>query len=173
MPAELGDERSFKRALREATGEVTGERIKAAIDDAVRYANAALREAGRNPPEGATLDEWSVEAIADSVEVRRVAGESQGKLAQGDAWVAEWTHPHADKINVGVKPHMIEGNPILVFEWENIPEDVAEQFRPQWESDSSFLEEPMVAFAEIEHPGIPGTQFIQQGFRRAIAENFD
>lgn len=172
MPAELGDEESFKRGLREIASEVGKEAITEAVHDAVRYANQALREAGRSPPEGATLDEWSVEAIAESVEVYWEHGEPEGKLEQGDVLVAEWTHPHADKIEVGVRPHMIEGDPILVFEWQNIPDDVAAQFEDQWNDPDSFLEEPMVAFAEIEHPGIPGVGFIRGGFQRAIQEHF-
>lgn len=172
MTVELGDERSFKRAMREAMGEAGREEIQAAIEDAVKFANQALRAAGRSPPEGATLDEWSVEAIADSVETRWEGGDSEGKLAQGDRLIAEWTHPHADKIEVGVRPHEIEGNPVLVFEWPDMPDDVADQFRDQWESDNSFLEEPMVAFARIEHPGIPGVGFIRAGFKKAINRHF-
>jgi hypothetical protein len=172
MTAELGDERSFKRGLREIATEVGKERIQAAVDDAVRMANRALREAGNNPPPEATLDEWSVEAIADSVEVYWENGEPEGKLEQGDVLVAEWTHPHADKIEVGVRPHEIEGDPILVFEWHNIPEDVADEFRSQWENPESFLEEPMVAYARIDHPGIPAVGYIRSGFRKAINKHF-
>jgi hypothetical protein len=172
MPAELGDERSFKQAMREVAGEVGKREIERAVHDAVRMANNALRQAGESPPEGATLDQWSVEAIADSVEVYWEQGEPQGELAQGNRLVAEWTHPHADKIEVGVRPHEIEGDPVLVFEWTNMPDDVAEQFRSQWENPDSFLEEPMVAFARIEHPGIPGVGFIRSGFRKAIDKHF-
>jgi len=73
---------------------------------------------------------------------------------------------------VGVKPHTIEGDPILVFEWINIPDDVAAMFQDQWDDPDSFLEEPMVAFAEIDHPGIPGIGFIRHGFTKAIREFF-
>jgi len=170
MPGRLDDERSFKRALREAAGEVGREEIQAAINDAVRYANRALLN--ETPPDGASMDEWAMQPIADSVEVYWEQGESQGELAQGNALVAEWTHPHANKIEVGVKPHEIEGNPILVFEWPGMPDDVAEQFQSQWDNPDSFLEEPQVAFAKIDHPGFPGVGFIRAGFRRAIQENF-
>jgi hypothetical protein len=173
MPAELDDPRAVRRAFREATGVAGKEQIQAAVEDAVRFAKRALREAGNNPPEGATLDEWSVEAIAESVEIEWQPSEPGGELAKGDALVAEWTHPHANKIEVGVRPHEIEGDPILVFEWQNIPDDVAEQFRPQWEDSDAFLDEPQVAFAKIEHPGIPGVGFIQHGFSRSLRENFE
>jgi hypothetical protein len=172
MGAELGDPRSFKNALREAAGEAGREQIQAAVEDAVRIANDALLKLGENPPDGASMDEWSVQAIADSVEVYWEEGESEGKLERGDALVAEWTHPHADKINVGVKPHMIEGDPILIFEWPGMPDEVRAEFESSWESDSNFLEEPQVAFAKVDHPGIPGTQFIQRGFRKALEKHF-
>jgi len=172
MPAELDDERSFKNAMREAAGVAGKEEIQEAVEDAVRYANKALREAGNDPPEGATLDEWSVEAIAESVEVSWQPSEPEGELAKGDALEAEWTHEHTNKINVGVRPHEIEGNPMLVFEWHNMPDDVAAQFQSSWDNPDSFLEEPMVAFAKIDHPGIPGIQFIQHGFSKSLREHF-
>lgn len=172
MTAELGDKRSFKRAFRTAISEAGREQIQAAIDDAVRFANDALMRAASDPPDGASMDEWHMQPIADSVEVYWESGDTEGKLEQGDALVAEWTHPHANKIEVGVRAHEIEGDPILVFEWPDMPDDVAEQFEDQWESDDSFLEEPQVAYAKIEHPGIPGVGFIRDGFARSLRENF-
>lgn len=172
MPAELGDERSFKEAMREASGTAGREEIQTAVEDAVRMANRALREVGNNPPPDASMDEWSVEAIADSVEVRWEQGESEGKLEKGNRLVAEWTHPHTDKIEVGVKPHMIEGDPILIFEWPGMPDEVRAQFQSAWDSEDNFLEEPMVAFAEVNHPGIPGVGFIAGGFQRALRKHF-
>lgn len=173
MTAELGDERSFKRALREVAGEIGKERVREAIEEAVRLSNQALLEAGQNPPDGATLDEWNTQAIADSVEVYWEQGTSEGQLEQGDRLVAEWTHPHANKIEVGVRPHEIEGDPILVFEWPNAPDEVREEFRSQWENHDSFLEEPQVAYAKINHPGVPGVGYIRSGFRKALQEFFE
>lgn len=172
MTAELGDEKAFKRAFREAIGEAGKAEVRGAIEDAVRYANQALDRAAEDPPEGASMDEWHMAPIADSVEVYWESGSSEGKLAQGDALVAEWTHPHANKIEVGVRAHEIEGDPILVFEWPGMPDDVRAQFEAQWESDDSFLEEPQVAYAKIEHPGLPAVGYIRHGFRRALAEHF-
>jgi hypothetical protein len=74
---------------------------------------------------------------------------------------------------MGVKPHTIEGDDFLVFEWENIPDNVAEQFRPSWEDPDSFLDEPQVAFTEVEHPGIPAVGFIRKGFSESLRRNFD
>jgi hypothetical protein len=173
MTAELGDERSFKRALREAAGVAGKQQIEDAVHDAVAIANRALREAGSNPPPEATLDEWSVEAIADSVEVYWSPSEpSEGKLAKGDQLVAEWTHPHADKIEVGVEAHEIRGDPVLYFPWYNMPDDVAAQFEEQWNDPDSPLEEPYVFMAKVDHPGIPAVGYIRAGFSRALKRHF-
>lgn len=150
MPAELGDPRSFKDALREVAGEVGRDEIQAAVEDAVMIANNHLLNT--TPPAGASMDEWSMDSIADSVEVYWERGESQGKLEQGDALVAEWTHPHADKIEVGVRPHMIEGDPVLVFEDHETGETIFT--------------------TEVNHPGIPGVGFIRAGFSRALRKHF-
>ena len=170
MPASLDDERAFKRALREATGEVSREEIVAAVDDAVTYANRNLREA--SPPETATADEWHVDAIAESVETYWVGGESEGNLAQGDAYVAEWTHPHADKLEVGVRPHEITGNPILVFPWYEAPDEVRAEWEPRWNDPDYWLDEPYVVLTKVDHPGIPALGYIAHGFRKALNEHF-
>jgi hypothetical protein len=167
---ELGDERSFRRGMSEVIGEVGKERIEEAVDYAVQEANRILLE--ETPPDAASLDEWQMQSIADSATTRWSPSEPEGELGAGDTYVAEWEHPHADKIEVGVKPHLIEGNDFLVFEWEDMPAGVEDQFRPQWEDPDSFLEEPQVIFAEVEHPGIPPVGFIKAGFRRSLGRFF-
>lgn len=153
MSGELADERAFKRAMREAAGVAGKEEIREAVHDAVRYANQALMDAADNPPDDASMDEWHMQPIADSVDLSWERGEPEGKLEQGNALVAEWTHPHADKIEVGVRPHEIEGNPWLVWEDRETGETI---FRHK-----------------VPHPGIPALGFIRHGFRRSLAENFD
>jgi len=167
---ELGDERSFRRGMSEVIGEVGKERIEEAVDYAVQEANRILLE--ETPPDAASLDDWQMQSIADSSRTYWSPSEPEGALAAGDTYIAEWEHPHADKIEVGVKPHLIEGNPILVFPWPNGPDEVLERFRPQWENPDHWLEEPEVIFAEVEHPGIPAVGYIRAGFRRAINRFF-
>ncbi len=152
MPAELDDPRAFRRALREATGEVSEAEIEQAVREAARRANEAFSEAAEDPPEGASMDEWHLEPIVDSLEIRRVEGDSEGNLSQGTAWVAEWQHPHTNKMEVGVRPHEIEGDNYL--RW--VDRETGEQ----------------VFTTHVDHPGNPGIGAIREGFRNVLEERY-
>ena len=170
---DLDDPRAFKRAMREVVSETAKEEIEEAVEYAVEEANSILRDAAQDPPEGASMEEWSMESIAESVTIEWQPSEpSPGKLDKGDALVASWDHPHANKIEVGVRPHEIQGDPVLVFPWPDAPDGVQDRFRPRWNNPDDWLEEPQVVFAEVDHPGIPALQYIQTGFRRALREFF-
>lgn len=147
---ELDDPRAVRRAMREAMGVAGKEQIEAAVDDAVREANKRLLEG--TPPEGASMDTWHMESIAESVTTYWEPSEPKGKLAKGDAYIAEWEHPHVNKIEVGVRPHEIQGDPVLHWVDPETGEDV---------------------FAtEVDHPGIPAVGFIKAGFRHALNKHF-
>lgn len=152
MPAELGDERAFKAALRQATQDLSREEIQEAVEAAVRRANEAFAAAADDPPEGASLDEWHLEPIIESVEVYWESGASEGNLAQGDSLVAEWTHPHTNKMEVGVQPHEIEGSPYLRWIDRETGEEI---FR-----------------RKVQHPGNPGIGAIREGFRHVLETRF-
>lgn len=133
---ELGDPQSFKRALADRVEEIRDDQLEAMIDVAIREGNKVLTE--QAPPEGASLDEWNTQPIADSVR----------KVKTADGWEAIWTHPHADKLEVGVRPHEIEGNPVL--RW--VDRETGEE----------------IYAVKVQHPGVPALGFIREGFRRAL-----
>lgn len=149
MTVELDDPRAFKRAMREAVGIAGKEQIEAAVHDAGHYANRVLLQA--TPPPDASMNEWHVEGIAESLTFEWQPSEPQGKLAKGDAYVATWEHPHANKIEVGVRPHEIEGDPVLAFPDEN--------------GDIIFR-------AKVDHPGIPAVGYIRAGFKYGLQKHF-
>jgi len=151
-PAELDDPRSFRRAMREIAGTAGKDEIEAAVREAVEIANRGFREAASNPPADASLDEWHLEPIIESVEVYWEGGETEGELEQGDAFVAEWTHPHTNKMEVGVRPHEIEGDPVLVWEDRETGELIFRQ--------------------KVDHPGNPGLGAIKHGFTTVLARRF-
>ena len=153
MPAELDDPRATKRAMRTAMSVAGKEEIEAAVKEAVKIANRGFAEAADNPPAEASLDEWNMKPIIESVEIKWQPSEpSQGKLAKGTQLVAEWTHPHTNKMEVGVRPHEIEGNDFL--RWID-RENGEEIFR-----------------RKVDHPGNPGLGAIRHGFSRVLAKKF-
>lgn len=153
MPARLDDPRATKRAFREAIGEVSLEETLEAVHDAVRITNRLFAEAAQNPPPEASLEEWHLEPIIESVETHVEGGDSEGALGQGAQVIAEWTHPHTNKIELGVKPHEIVGDPVLVWTDRTTGELI---FRHR-----------------VQHPGIPAVGAIRAGFRRALHRHFE
>ena len=134
MP-ELTDPRATERRIADRVDEVRKANLEAIADVAIREGNKALLQS--TPPDGASMNEWHMAPIAESAQ----------KRWDGDGWIVEWTHPHANKIEVGVRPHEIHGDPLLVFE----------------------VDGETVFATKVNHPGIPAVGFIRRGFQRAIA----
>lgn len=141
MTAELGDERGFKDEIRAEVTAISREQVERAMEDAVRFANQALTES--TPPPDASMDDWHMEPIAESVVIEW----------RGDELVAEWEHEASGWIELGVKPHMIEGNPVLAWEDRETGE--------------------MVFRHEVQHPGLPAVGYARGGAARAIARHFE
>ena len=86
----------------------------------------------------------------------------------------EW--PFSAQFEHGVEPHTIEATnaDFLKFPWPNAPEEVKEQFRPQWENPNSFLEEPIVLFKKVnwgsETGGIPAARAVRDMLRELRGE---
>jgi hypothetical protein len=150
MTGRLKNAREFKNILRAEVMDVSVAELEAAMNDAVRIANRALTET--TPPDGASMDEWHMEPIAESVEIRWEPSPPDSGLSRGHRLVAEWKAEASGWIELGVRPHMIEGDPWLVWEDRETGETV---FRH-----------------EVQHPGIPAVGYARQGFREAIASHF-
>lgn len=116
------------------------------IEHMVEQVNDLLRNAPVGIGGGASADDWNLDAIADSAEIRH----------EGDRWVAEWTAetddgiPLIDVFEFGVEPFDIEGDPVLHWTDEETGEDV---FR-----------------AKVRHPGIPAVAAVRITRRRIEAK---
>jgi hypothetical protein len=153
MPAELDDPRATKAAMREIASVAAKEEIEAAVKEAVKIANRGFSEAADDPPADASLEEWNLEPIIESVELRWEQGEPEGELKQGNALIAEWTHPHTNKMEVGVRPHEIEGDDFLRWIDRETGEEIFRQ--------------------KVDHPGNPGLGAIRNGFSTVLNRRFD
>jgi hypothetical protein len=148
MPARLEDSGALRDAMRGDVAEISLEATLEAVNTAVRITNRLFAEVADSPPPEASLDEWHLEGIINSVETRVEDAEGTGRRV-----VAEWTHPHTDKIELGVKPHEITGDPVLVWTSPETGETI---------------------FAtKVDHPGIPAVGAIRTGFRRALRQHFN
>jgi hypothetical protein len=89
-----------------------------------------------------------------------------------DQWIFACTHAFASLHEWGAMPHEIEARraQALVFEWPDMPSEVREDFEAQWESTDNFLTEPMVAFSNVDHPGLPAIGFMRYGRQKAREE---
>ena len=96
------------------------------------------------PPGTASQDEWNMEPIIESREIRQRRGEG-GQFASG--WELVYTAETDDGLNLmdifefGTDPYTIEGDPVL--RWTD-PETGEEVFA-----------------AEVEHPGIPAVAAVR------------
>lgn len=87
------------------------------------------------------------------------------------AWVFTYSHLAAIFAEWGTDPHRIQADEAeyLLFEWEDIPSEVADKFRPMWEDPGHFLTEPQVLFKEVMHPGTPEIRYVRGGRDDTIA----
>lgn len=88
---------------------------------------------------------------------------------QKEQWIFACTHAFASLHEWGAMPHEINArrSKALIFEWPDMPDEVREKFEDQWESSENYLEEPQVAFANVEHPGFPAIGFMRYGRQQA------
>lgn len=140
----------FEESVREIAARQADALGREAIEAWVEVTNELLRNApvGIGAPRSA--EEWNLEAIAESVEIRQARG-AGGQFTTG--WEAEWTAetddgiPLIDIFEFGVEgPYPIHGNPVL--HWTD-PETGEDIFR-----------------AKVMHPGIPAVAAVRIGKQR-------
>jgi len=112
---------------------------------AIRVANGALRSYGRR-------NDYAVEPITESVEVLDVT-ERGRSLSVRVGWLSEG----AKHFQFGVSAYTISGDPILSFIWRDAPQEVREMFA----NTERVGGDPRVFFRSVDHPGIPGSRYVQ------------
>ena len=115
------------------------------IFQAVRVAHGTLRSYGKR-------NDYQVEPITESVEIDDVRERGRSITVR-----VIWTHDAAQYFQFGVSAHTINGRPILSFIWEDAPQEVREMFANTERVDG----DPRVFFRSVDHPGIPGSRYVQ------------
>lgn len=146
----MADTPELRDAIREEVAGRAESFGRETIERWVELANEHLRSA--SPPATAAQDEWNMQPIIESAEIRQRRDEG-GRFQSG--WIATWEMESDDGFNIpdafefGTQPHDIEGDPLLVFDDPETGETV---------------------YAErVEHPGIPAVAFIRFGKKRIEA----
>lgn len=68
-----------------------------------------------------------------------------------------WFHPAAPHFEYGTSDHVVSGNPILSFVWEDAPPEIHEMF-PDTQRVGG---DPRVFFPETEPSGLPESRFVR------------
>jgi hypothetical protein len=72
-----------------------------------------------------------------------------------------WDNPQMGRWEFGIRPHEIQGNPILSFVWADPPEWVKEEFDQARSAGGQFASGWRVFFSSVSHPGIPESRAIR------------
>jgi hypothetical protein len=116
------------------------------IRRAHRILDAAARQYG-----------YHVDAIKESLELTEVE-KSNGELEV----VFGWSHEAAQYFEFGTSPHVVRGNPVLVFVWED-RHDPPEWVREQFERTRSDSGEPgyLTFLHKTEPDGVTEVRFVR------------
>lgn len=101
-------------------------------------------------------EDMNVEPVIDSMEL----DEAQTTL-NGASIRIVWTHEAAGYFEFGTSPHVIRGQPILSFVWENPPQWVREAFPQARDTGGRFQSGWRVFFEQVQHPGMPAARYIR------------
>lgn len=93
----------------------------------------------------------------DVASVAQAARPPQWDESEG-GYVFQYPHEASQYFEDGTVPHEVEGNPVLVFEWENAPQEVQDMF------DETF---PTVFLPKVNVDGIEALDYFKEGERAA------
>lgn len=119
------------------------------VHQAVDHSHEVLREYG-------SRHDYNVEPIIDA--------HHHPTIERGDRYVRAtwgWDHEAAPYFEYGTSDHVVDGNPVLVFIWEDAPQSVHEMFPDTERVDG----DPKVFLPQTEPSGIPESRFIREGIR--------
>lgn len=113
-------------------------------------------EANSNLEESAAANEWDVQSVIESVDVR--TDERGGTIAVR----ITYDHPAADHFEFGTSHHTINGDPVLSFVWEE-RHDPPQWVRENFDAETSDGGRPgyRVFFGSVDVQGIPETRFLR------------
>ena len=135
----------FERKLREAILDDVQEEMLA--DDgpvwgAVERSHEILREYGRR-------HDYNVGPVIEALAEPSVTRKADRVVAY---W--GWFHPAAPHFEFGTSDHVVDGDPVLTFIWEEPPEWVKEEFEREGEGWRVFL-------PQTEPSGLPESRFVR------------
>ena len=115
-------------------------------------------------------DDYDVAPIIESLTVPRAGPAFRPDEGEIDLrW--EWTHPAADYFEYGTSDHVVRGDDVLSFIWEDAPAEVRAMF-PNTERDGG---DPRVFFQNVTVSGISETAYVRHGrewLQRELAREF-
>lgn len=148
---ESGFDRKLKEAILDDVEAKLFGRIDNIVFNALQTANDKLRDYGNRYG-------YDADPIAESghvVETNRSGNRVEVRV--------EWDHEAAWFFHAGTDAHMVEGNPVLSFIWEDAPADIHDMF-PDTEREDG---DPRVFFPEVHVEGIPASRFLDR-FMKSI-----
>ena len=149
----------FERQLREALLDDIQEQMLA--DDgpvwgAVERSHEILEEYGRR-------HDYDVGPVIEALAEPSVTRKADRVVAY---W--GWFHPAAPHFEFGTSDHVVDGDPVLTFIWEDAPAAIHEMF-PDTQRVNG---DPRVFLPSVEVAGLPESRFVRTGvawLRREVA----
>ena len=143
--------RDFREAAREAVLEEVRSELVGQADGPVFRAIQASHEA--LDASGYDIESVKESLIAPTVEERE----------DGFAVTWGWTHPAAEFFEFGTSDHVVRGQPVLSFVWEDPPQWVRQEFEQARSEGGQFAMGWRVFFSQVEVSGVDEVRFTRTG----------